>query len=960
MHFPHVKPNGKRLLGWLVLVSALLVSGAASAQSNLVAYYSSSGDYIGQGGTYYTLNEAEFGVSGSADRFVVSAFGYSAYFDGPGATALQVGVYTNATRWPFNDDTPGLSVSGNGRGCNQLCGDFEIRELGLTDAGDVNRLWVTFTQHCECFMAPLSGEIRYHSQLAPDTPPPRTWRVPADFATIQQAIDRAALGDTVLVAPGTYLENINFQGKEIIVRSELGPELTIIDGRNQDSVVKIIGHVTRKTLFQGFTVRNGRASFNGGGIAISGGAPSILGNVIRNNNACSGGGIDVEFASPLIQDNVIADNRTTTCSPGSGGGIYLGGAAAAEVIHNVVRNNSSGRSGGIELFAAGTPLIKDNFVAWNHGGADAGGISMVNYSDALIVGNVIVWNVGGSVGGISCGVPSGDRGPYIINNTIAYNEGATASGIVSDGFDQNTLIANNIIVGIRDQPALVIGSFNDPFQPIMRNNDLFANPPFGGLGSTPVGNNGNFSGDPLFLDAPAGDFHLSSHSPAVDAASAQDAPADDFDGVTRPIDGDSDGASIADLGAFEYRPQPPSAPRNLTASSIGLQVSLSWRANPDATSYRIERSLTSGGPYNGVGTVAETNFVDTTVASNVVYYYVVSGINVFGEGANSTEVSVKAGNVPPRTRDDLVTILEDTPADIDILANDLDPNGDALLLAGFTQPSHGVVTPVAPRLHYVPALNFNGSDTFSYVVTDGRGAFATGQVQVVITSVNDPPTAVNSTVVVASDSPGTALAAQGTDPDGDPLQVQIISPPLHGVINPSTMIYRPVHGFVGNDALTFKLSDPKTNSNMATLTIEVRPALDADRDGIPDYWEALYDINNTSDDRDRDGHSNYQEYLANTDPRDPESVLRMLSIQPTQDNHWVIAWRSAGGTRYRVQYSDARPDGSFTGAFTDVVQPLELETDAHADGAPGLMSFTDSQLPPAPRARFFRIKVVNR
>src|SRR5438105_2915338 len=54
--------------------------------------------------------------------------------------------------------------------------------------------------------------------------------VPKDFSTIQAAIAAAQNGDTVLVAPGTYGENINFQGKLITVRSEAGPDLTIIDG----------------------------------------------------------------------------------------------------------------------------------------------------------------------------------------------------------------------------------------------------------------------------------------------------------------------------------------------------------------------------------------------------------------------------------------------------------------------------------------------------------------------------------------------------------------------------------------------------------------------------------------------------------------------------------------------------------------------------------------------------------
>jgi regulator of RNase E activity RraA len=66
-----------------------------------------------------------------------------------------------------------------------------------------------------------------------------TINVPADYATIQVAIDAANNGDTVLVAPGTYVENIEFYGKAITVSSAEGPEVTVIDGNQSGSVVHI-------------------------------------------------------------------------------------------------------------------------------------------------------------------------------------------------------------------------------------------------------------------------------------------------------------------------------------------------------------------------------------------------------------------------------------------------------------------------------------------------------------------------------------------------------------------------------------------------------------------------------------------------------------------------------------------------------------------------------------------------
>jgi hypothetical protein len=83
-----------------------------------------------------------------------------------------------------------------------------------------------------------------------------TIRVPADAATIQQAIDAAAAGDTVLVAPGTYVENIHFRGKAITVESEQGPAVTIIDGNRVGSVVTFAGAETRSAVPEGATTRS--------------------------------------------------------------------------------------------------------------------------------------------------------------------------------------------------------------------------------------------------------------------------------------------------------------------------------------------------------------------------------------------------------------------------------------------------------------------------------------------------------------------------------------------------------------------------------------------------------------------------------------------------------------------------------------------------------------------------------
>ena len=177
------------------------------------------------------------------------------------------------------------------------------------------------------------------------------WYVHPDSVlnTIQAVIDSAAAHDTVLVGPGTYLENINFVGKAIVVKSEYGPDTTIIDGGSPvhpdiGSVVTFTSGEDTTSILEGFTVTHGTGTVIdsgyywlrcGGGIFCARSSPTIVGNVVTNNNLVApwvyGGGIycyadPAGECSPVILDNTIANN---TAVGGSwyvcgGGGVGCG------------------------------------------------------------------------------------------------------------------------------------------------------------------------------------------------------------------------------------------------------------------------------------------------------------------------------------------------------------------------------------------------------------------------------------------------------------------------------------------------------------------------------------------------------------------------------------------------------------------------------------------------------------
>ncbi|NEO44624.1 MAG: tandem-95 repeat protein [Moorea sp. SIO4A3] len=233
------------------------------------------------------------------------------------------------------------------------------------------------------------------------------------------------------------------------------------------------------------------------------------------------------------------------------------------------------------------------------------------------------------------------------------------------------------------------------------------------------------------------------------------------------------------------------------------------------------------------GTITYTP-VDGFTGSDTFTYQVSDGTNP--PVTATVSVDVTAVNEAPVAADDTATTTPNTAVDINVLANDSDPDGDELTVTIEQQQFNGtaVVNP-DNTITYTPNDGFTGADSFTYQVSDGTNPAVTATVSVDVGTGNQPPvvTGGNNTATTEPNTEVTIdVLANYSDPDGDPLTFTIVTNPSNGTAevndngtpNDATddfIIYTPNADFTGTDSLTVEVSDDNGGSTTATVDITI-------------------------------------------------------------------------------------------------------------------------------------------
>jgi len=475
------------------------------------------------------------------------------------------------------------------------------------------------------------------------------------FATIQYGIEESTNGDTVLVQPGTYEENINYNGMNITIASlfltiqdtSYIPQ-TIIDGNSTGSVVTFESGEDSSAILCGFTIINGSGTDPGNGNTLGGGiycdqsSPSLENVTITNNSASdSGGGIYCFYSSPTFENVTICGN-----SANSGGGIYCTIYSNLSFVNVTISGNSANNYGG--------------------------GIYSIESSSTLV------------------------------NVTISDNSADYGGGFLCDS-NSNASLVNCILWNNYPQEIYIdSGSVNATYCDIES-----------GTGNSWFGT-GCIDADPFFVDPVNGDYHLTIYSPCIDFGipdtTGLSIPEFDLDGNPRIHN------NRIDMGAYEFQGEPLQVDfsADVTYGNAPLSVQFTALNNYPADSY--EWDFNNDETIDATGEIVNWEFPAGVYTITLYSHY---GSEIFTETKSDFVTSVNQPPYIENPITSLSFDEDTINDSLDLNYIFFDENDDFLFFAFSGNINISVSIDETGIVTLEPLENWNGEETITFSADDG-------------------------------------------------------------------------------------------------------------------------------------------------------------------------------------------------------------------------------------------------